>query len=56
MGSDAKDRTRVWSEFLRRLEIELHAIVDFMDRKTMDLFSSSHKTKVKGVSANIKKG
>lgn len=34
----------------------MHEVVDYMDRMPMDLFSSSHKTKVKGVSAEVEKG
>lgn len=44
------------NEFLRRLEIKLYVIVGDPDRTPTDLFSNSHKTKVKGASAEIEKG
>lgn len=50
-GQDAS-----WNEFLRRLEIKLYVIVGDPDRMPMDLFSNSHKTKVKRASAEIEKG
>lgn len=33
----------------------MHAVVDYMDRMPMDLFSIFHKTKVKGISAEVEK-
>ena len=39
---------------MKRLETELHAVLDVMDSKPMDMFSSSHRTKVEGTSAKLK--